>query len=96
MLLVVAASCGPEALREETQVDGSGETFQTASAKAKQSVSLWAPNAKQVFVVGEFTDGGLAPMRSTDGGHFELALTSAQFGQRYHFVVVDSLGSTLR
>ena len=58
---------------------------------------VWAPNAKEVFVVGDFAgwDVGLPMRRITDGGIWEAERIEAQNGQAYKFRIVTGDGRVL-
>ena len=52
--------------------------------------ALWAPNAKEVFVAGDFNgwDYGRSPMAKTsDSGIFECFVPGAKAGQSYKYVI---------
>lgn len=57
--------------------------------------AVWAPNARQVFVVGDFNDWQptshtLSPIGSS--GIWELFISGARTGQNYKFLIVDANG----
>ena len=54
--------------------------------------SVWAPNAKQVFLLGEFLDSPLE-MKYVEGGIFEIFVPKAKQEDRYLFEVVSKDGT---
>ncbi len=59
---------------------------------------VWAPHAKEVFVVGEFNgwDEGAAPMeRLEPNGVYEAFIENAQVGQLYKYLIVTHDGRKL-
>lgn len=52
---------------------------------------MWAPHAKDIFVVGDFNDWkayGYDMKPVSDGGIYELFIPGAKVGQMYKFLIV--------
>lgn len=53
--------------------------------------AVWAPHAKDIFVVGDFNDWkayGYDMKPVSDGGIYELFIPGAKVGQMYKFLIV--------
>ena len=58
---------------------------------------VWAPNAREVFVVGDFAgwDTGIPMRRITDGGVWQAECEQAECGQAYKFRIVTHDGRVI-
>lgn len=60
--------------------------------------SVWAPSAKEVYVVGEFNDWkayGYDMEPVSDGGVYELFVPGAREGQQYKYLIITQEGQAL-
>ena len=54
--------------------------------------SVWAPKAKEVYVVGEFNDWnayGYDMKPVSDGGVYDLFIPKAKVGQMYKYLIIS-------
>ena len=59
---------------------------------------MWAPHAKDIFVVGDFNDWkayGYDMKPVSDGGIYELFIPGAKVGQMYKFLIVTPQGEAI-
>ena len=59
---------------------------------------VWAPKAKEVYVVGDFNDWrayGYDMKPVSDGGVYELFVEGARAGQCYKFLIISQDGEAL-
>lgn len=60
--------------------------------------AVWAPHAKDIFVVGDFNDWkayGYDMKPVSDGGIYELFIPGAKVGQMYKFLIVTPQGEAI-
>ena len=60
--------------------------------------AVWAPHAKDIFVVGDFNDWkayGYDMKPVSDGGIYELFIPGAKVGQMYKFLIVTPPGQCI-
>lgn len=60
--------------------------------------AVWAPHAKDIFVVGDFNDWkayGYDMKPVSDGGIYELFIPGAKVGQMYKFLIVTPKGEAI-
>ena len=60
--------------------------------------SVWAPKAKEVYVVGEFNDWnayGYDMKPVSDGGVYDLFIPKAKVGQMYKYLIISEQGEAL-
>jgi 1,4-alpha-glucan branching enzyme len=56
---------------------------------------VWAPNAKKVFVTGDFNNWGRSELANEGAGHHSADVPGAKAGDRYKFVILTPEGEEL-
>ena len=75
-----------------------GAHVTTKDGKKGVYFAVWAPNAKEVFVVGDFNDWnayGYDMHRVSDGGIYDLFVPGAKEGQVYKYLIVTAQGKAV-
>ena len=60
--------------------------------------AVWAPAAKDVYVIGEFNDWkayGYDMKKISDGGIYELFIEGAKEGQMYKYLIIGQNGEAI-
>lgn len=60
--------------------------------------AVWAPAAKDVYVIGEFNDWkayGYDMKKISDGGIYELFIEGAKAGQMYKYLIISQSGEAI-
>jgi 1,4-alpha-glucan branching enzyme len=60
--------------------------------------AVWAPNAKEIYVVGDFNNWNLAGFtmnKISEGGVYELFVEGARIGQFYKYLIITHSGEAL-
>ena len=62
------------------------------------SFRVWAPNAKEVFVVGDFNEWNneATPLVLEENGHWSVNVPDAQKGQEYKYLLKTAQGNLMR
>lgn len=76
------------------------ETVGMGAIVVEEGVSfrVWAPNAKKVFVMGDFNDWkkNTVPLIAEDNGYWSVEVPEAKAGQQYKYVLKTKAGELIR
>jgi 1,4-alpha-glucan branching enzyme len=96
--ILLAAGCSSSMVKpidDYHPPDFSGTLAADGGGAAGVELSLWAPDAQQVFVAGDwnqFSDGA-DPLAPDGNGHFSGVIAAAAAGQSYQYVLVGAAGT---